>query len=154
MPKHERHAEKRHSLGQQGTLNLRPQSVTHPLFQENEFFDPHDLVQVKYEMLRQVRIDKQSVSQSAKAFGFSRPSFYQAHFAFEHSGLTGLVPQKRGPKSGHKLTPEVMEFLTQAQADDPSLRLDQLAQLVQRRFHVEVHPRSIERQLRHQKKRQ
>ena len=152
MPKHERHAEKRHNLEQQGTLNLRPQSVTHPLFQENEFFDSRDVVQVKYEMLRQVRIDKQSVSRAAKAFGFSRPSFYQAHFAFEHSGLTGLVPRKRGPKSGHKLTPEVMEVIARARAEDPSLRLDQLALLVQQRFQVEVHPRSIERQLRQQKK--
>jgi hypothetical protein len=38
----------------------------------HEFFDPRDLVQVKYEMLRRVRIDGASVSQAARDFGFSR----------------------------------------------------------------------------------
>jgi hypothetical protein len=35
---------------------------------------PRDLVQVKYEMLRRVRVDGHSVSQSATGFGLSRPS--------------------------------------------------------------------------------
>ena len=153
MPEHNRTEEKRHTLRQQGTLNPRPQDVTHSLFQDSDFFDRHDLVQVKYEMLRQVRIEKQLVSQSAKAFGFSRPSFYQARSTFEQSGVAGLVPQKRGPRSGHKLTPEVMEFLTRTQAADPSLRAEQLAQLVEGNFGVKVHPRSTERQFRRQKKR-
>ena len=32
--------------------------VRDPKFQENEFFDPRDVVQVKYEMLRRVSIEK------------------------------------------------------------------------------------------------
>ena len=98
-------------LSQQGTLNPHPQDVTHELFQNNNFFDPRDLVQVKYEMLRQVRVENQSVSQSAKAFGFSRPSFYQARSTFQQTGMAGLIPQKRGPRHAHKLTPEVLKFL-------------------------------------------
>jgi ABC-type Na+ transport system ATPase subunit NatA len=57
------------------------------------------LLQVKYEMLRQVHVDKRAVSRTAKEFGFSRPSFYQAEFAFEQGGFSGLLPQKRGPRS-------------------------------------------------------
>jgi transposase len=142
------------ALRQQGTLNLRPQTVTDELFRNPEFFDARDLVQVKYEMLRRVEKDGHSISGAAAAFGFSRPSFYQAQFAFQEGGLAGLVPLKRGPKKAHKLTPEIIEFLRGERQRDPSLRTLQLATLVQERFHVVVHPRSIERGLaRSQKKR-
>jgi transposase len=134
-------------------LNPRPQDVTHELFQNSNFFDPRDLVQVKYEMLRQVRVENQSVSQSAKVFGFSRPSFYQARSTFQHAGMAGLIPHKRGPRRAHKLTPEVLAFLQQARVAQPSLHLEELVRLVKEQFGVVVHPRSIERQLWRQKKR-
>jgi transposase len=144
---------KRKSLQRQGTLNPRPDEVTQTLFHANDFFDAEDMIQVKYEMLRQVRVERQPISQSAKAFGFSRPSFYQAQQAYAQNGLSGLIPQKRGPRSGHKLTGEVMEFLNQARAEDSFLRIDRLVQMVKEKFGVVVHPRSIERQLLRQKKR-
>jgi transposase len=144
---------KRKALRRQGTLNPRPDEITHPLFRTSDFFDPDDMIQVKYEMLRQVRVEQQPVSQSAKAFGFSRPSFYQAQLAFEQNGLSGLIPQKRGPRSGHKLTTDVMECLNKARANDSSLRTEDLVQMVKEEFGVVVHPRSIERQLLRQKKR-
>ena len=61
MPRNDRNPDegKREALRQQGTLNPRPEDVTHPLFQTSEFFDALDLVQVKYEMLRQVRVEGQ-----------------------------------------------------------------------------------------------
>ena len=146
MPADERKDQKRRGLRQQSTLNPRSDAVIHPLFRNSEFFDPYDLLQVKYEMLRLVSIDKRPVSEAAKAFGFSRPSFYQAQAAFAQSGLAGLVRQKPGPRSAHKLTPAVMEFLSQACLAEPSLRSEQLAILVQKNFGIRVHPRSIERQ--------
>ena len=144
--------EKQRRLRQHATLNARPEGVTHPLFQGSEFFDAHDLLQVKYEMLRLVSVEKRPVSAAATVFGFSRPSFYQAQAAFAQSGLAGLIPQKPGPRSGHKLTPTVMEFLAQARVAEPSLRPERLASLVKKNFGVEVHPRSIERQFLRQKK--
>jgi len=152
MPRAKNNPDKQKVLEQHGTRNPRPQDVSHPLFQQSDFFDPHDLVQVKYEMLRQVQVDKRTVSRTAKEFGFSRPSFYQAEFAFEQGGLSGLLPQKRGPRNGHKLTPEVMEFVGEQRTVEPSLSFAQLAELVQHNFHVKVHPRSIERQLLREKK--
>jgi AraC-like DNA-binding protein len=113
--------DKQKTLRQHGTFSPRPQDVIHPLFQDSEFFDAHDLVQVKYEMLRQVRVDKRPISQAAKEFGFSRPSYYQAEFHFEQNGLPGLLPGKRGPRSGHKLTAEVMQFVAERRSAEPSL---------------------------------
>lgn len=142
------------SLRQQGTLNPRPQTVTDVLFGNSEFFDARDLVQVKYEMLRRVRKQGRSISAAAAAFGFSRPSFYQAQAAFEQVGLAGLVPRKRGPKAAHKLTAEIVDALQQARQQNPSLQTWQLAALVKQRFQLVVHPRTVERGLaRSQKKR-
>lgn len=152
MPADRRKDEKQHALRQQATFNPRADTVTHALFQNNEFFDPSDLLQVKYEMLRAVQVEKRPVSEAAKAFGFSRPSYYQAQAAFEQSGLAGLISQKPGPRSSHKLTSAVMEFLSQARVAEPSLGPERLAILVKNNFGVQVHPRSIERQFLRQKK--
>ncbi len=152
MPEHTAKRSKRDALKRHGTLNPHPGVVTDPSFRARDFFDPDDLVQVKYEMLRHVQIDRQSVSATAKAFGFSRPSFYQAESAFRQAGLSGLLPQKRGPRAGHKLTAEIMEFIGQVRASDASLSYEQLAQAVRKQFGVSVHSRSIDRQLRRQKK--
>ena len=153
MPKDHLHDRKLESLRAPGTLNPRPQDVSHPLFQDNEFFDARDLVQVKYEMLRQARVEKVPVSRSARAFGFSRPTLYQAQLAFEQEGLPGLVPHKRGPQRAYKLTPAVMQFIAEARAADPSLRPADLSQRVKERFDLVAHPRSIERRLVQEKKR-
>jgi transposase len=144
---------KRQTLRRHGTLNPHPETVAFPLFLSSDFFDPDDLVQVKYEMLRQVHVDKHSVSESADAFGLSRPSFYQAQVALQKNGLFGLMPHKRGPQGGHKLTTEVMEFVAQQRTADPFLTAQQLAESVRKRFQVQVHARSIQRQLVRQKKR-
>ncbi len=47
---------KRAALAESGTLNAHPEAVQDPAFGESGFFDPRDLVQVRYEMLRRVRI--------------------------------------------------------------------------------------------------
>jgi len=144
---------KSRALQQEASLHPHPEQVTDELFLTQEFFDPRDLVQVKYEMLRRVQSEGQAVSQSAVNFGFSRPSFYQAQAAFEQGGLPGLMPRKRGPKTAHKLTAEVLAFVRQAQQEDPSLRPAALASLIKNRYGVSVHPRSVERALtRRQKK--
>jgi transposase len=153
MPRPPKETDKQSALRRNGMLNPRPQGVRHPLFQDSDFFDRDDIVQVKYEMLRQVHVDNRPVSQAADEFGFSRPSFYQADFAFERAGLAGLIPLKRGPRSGHKLTPEVMEFLLAMRKAEPSLNFAQLGELAKKKFDVQVHPRSIERQLLREKKR-
>ena len=69
------------TLQQQGTLNPRPKAVRDELFLQDDFFDPRDLVQVKYEMLRRVQTEGKSVTDAAASFGFSQPSFYHLRSA-------------------------------------------------------------------------
>jgi transposase len=141
------------ALRQQGSFNLHPDQVTDELFRTHEFFDARDMVQVKYEMLRRVQTEGHPVNRSAAAFGFSRPSFYQAQAAFQQGGLPALMPHKRGPKEAHKLTAEVLTFIRQVRQQEPSLRVADLARRVKDKHGITVHPRSIERALmRSQKK--
>src|SRR5712692_10170406 len=140
------------ALRQWGSLNRHPERVADPLFRASDFFDARDLVQVKYEMVRQVQVDGQPVSHSAEAFGFSRPSFYQAQVLLDSGGMAALVPRKPGPRRSHKLDAEVMAFIEQLRSEDASLRAADLAGRVQKRFRRRVHPRSIERALARQEK--
>ena len=143
---------KTEALRRQSALNAHAEDVTDPLFAGSNFFDARDLVQVKYEMLRRVRLDGRPITESASAFGFSRPSFYQAQSAFDLAGLGGLLPKKPGPRRAHKLSAEVVTFLEQLVQADASLRPADLVEGVLEQFGLRVHPRSIERALARPKK--
>jgi transposase len=152
MASHKPTARKLEELRQRGCLNLKPEAVEDEFFQTAEFFDPHDVLQVKYEMVRRVRVDGVRVSHAARRFGFSRPSVYQALDAFEQGGVGALLPQKPGPRRAHKLSEEVVEFLHSTLADTPELRAKDLVPILQEHFGLSVHPRSIERALKRQEK--
>jgi transposase len=138
---------KEQALREHGALNPQAEEVKDPLFQDDPFFDRRDLLQVKYEMLRRVRVDGNAATEAASAFGFSRPSYYEARSAFEDRGLSGLLPKKRGPHGGHKLTEEIVEFLRQERERDEEMSSKTLAAILQERYGLKVHPRSIDRVL-------
>ena len=135
------------ALRTERSLNPRPEAVSDEAFASSEFLDARDLVQVKYEMVRRVRVEGEAVSRSVAAFGFSRPSFYQAAAALDGGGLPALVPARPGPRRASKLTAEVMAFARDALAVDPGLRSPELAEAIDECFGVRVHPRSVERAL-------
>ena len=132
-------------LKKHDSLNLHPERVKSDLFRENEFFDPHDLVQVKYEMLRLVQKAHVSISRAVCVFGFSRPSFYRIMGEFEQNGMAGLIPKKRGPRKRHKLNDEIMSFIEDTLEKEPSLSIESLTHRVEEEYNITVHRRSIER---------
>jgi hypothetical protein len=141
------------SLREHATLNPHPEQVTDALFRGHPFFDPRDLVQVKYEMLRRVMIDGQPVGATASAFGFSRVRLCQLRKCFEADGLAGLLPQGKGPQRAHKLSDDVLAFIWATLKAEPELRTADLPLRVAQQFGISIHRRSIERALaRHQKK--
>jgi len=104
-------------------------------------------------MLRQVRQEGKPIKETATSFGFSRVAFYQVRRQFEANGMAGLLPRQRGPKSAHKLTDQVMEYVEQSLVKDSALRAPKLVEMVEERFGIIVHRRSVERALaRRQKK--
>ncbi len=128
-------------------LNPKADRVTDRAFVDAEFFDARDIVQVKYEMVRRVRIDGDAVSETVRRFGLSRPSFYEAASALDTGGLAAFVPARPGPRKPHKLTAEIVAYAADALAEDPSLRSIDLVHSIEARFDIRVHPRSVERAL-------
>lgn len=139
-------------LKRTGTLNPRPDSVSDTLFKENPFFDPKDLLQVRYEMLRRHSIEGVSIVDVATNFGVSRPTVYQAQTAFQQAGLSGLLPKQRGPKERHKLSIEVIEYVRALRAAEPDLTTVACVQAIQEEFAIRVHRRSLERAMASKKK--
>jgi len=145
--KHENKPSKVEALLEEGTLNSTPEKVSDPKFQESEFFDARDSVQVKYEMLRRVFAEDASVMNAADEYGVSRPTYYQAKANFDEAGIAGLVPKKRGPRGPHKLHGEVLAFLGKRVVAGEPIRARKLATLIRQEFDLDVHPRTIERAL-------
>jgi transposase len=143
--KSERKRTKVRALLEEGTLNSAPEKVLDAKFHDSEFFDPHDTVQVKYEMLRRVSVEKASVVSATEEYGVSRPTYYQTKAGFEEAGIAGLAPKKRGPRGPHKLQGAVLAFIEENLVAGEPVRARQLATQIGKKFHLDVHPRTIER---------
>jgi len=141
-------------LKKKGCLNPRHQQVKDEIFEKYDFFDPRDLIQVKYEMIRKVKKEEWTVERASKNFGFSRPSFYDAQRAFESGGIPGLIPKKRGPRNPHKLTDAVIKYLEECLEQDHKLKSIELLSLLEERFDLALDLRSIQRVLAKVKKKQ
>ena len=127
-----------------GTFNYRSEKVYADIFDENPFFDVHDIMQVKYEMLRAVEKDEMDVTAAAEAFGFSRVSFYQIKKDYEASGIAGLAPQKRGPHGSRKITDDDVRF---AKSLVPTHTKEQIVQRLYDERGVTICKRTLERKL-------
>ncbi len=143
---------KRRALDQNATLNKNADKVADPKFKNVAFFDPDDIVQVRYEMLRSAQKDGTGIQQASKSFGFSRITFYKVSKAFKKNGLSGLLPQKKGPRRAHKLSGEVMEFVGRLIEQKPGIKSSRIRQEIKDRFDLTVHRRSIERAIDRSKK--
>jgi transposase len=139
------HSLKLQALRRNGTFNQRADRVDHPLFAQSDFFDARDLVQLKYEALRALEKEDESLAQAAADFGLSRPTIYQAKARFQAHGMEGLLPGKRGPKHPHKLTAEVSQHLREWLAKEPGLSAAELTRRLRQRFKVKLHRRTIEK---------
>ena len=148
MPsKHDSKPSKTNALIEDGTFNPAPDKVRDAKFRAGEFFDPRDVVQVKYELLRRVSVDKLSITEASDEYGVSRPTYYQTKADFDTAGIAGLVPAKPGPRGPHKVDDEVLAFLRARVVAGEPLRARELAKLVRDNLDIELHPRTIERVL-------
>jgi transposase len=138
---------KAEALLEEGTLNPSSDRVGDPKFREGDFFDPRDVVQVKYEMLRRVSVENASITDATTEYGVSRPTYYQAKAHFDEAGVAGLIPRKRGPRGPHRLQGEVLAFVESQHVPGEPIRARAMADQIREKFSIDVHPRTIERAL-------
>ena len=135
------------SLQQFRACHPHPELIRHPLFLHHPFFDPYDLVQVRYEMVRQVEVERASPSQVVRDFGCSRTTWYALHASFQSAGLAGLLPLRPGPHGGSKVTAEVLALLDDTRRLFPAHTPGSLATSLATEYGIRVHPRTIRRAL-------
>jgi transposase len=78
--------------------------------------------------------------------------FYVLLGMFQKEGLSGLLPRKRGPKGAHKCTDAIIAFVASRRQEDPDRSLQELVVDVKDKFGVQIHPRTLQRQLLRQEK--
>jgi transposase len=133
---------RRQALQTAGLAHPRPDAVTAPLFcAADPFFFAVDKVQVKYEMLRAHFGDGETVTAAAGMHGYSRAEFYLVAAAFDRTGMTGLLDERRGRKGPTKLTEDVHTFLNSL----GSCSASEAAAAVADQLGVVLHPRTIQR---------
>jgi hypothetical protein len=137
--------DKKEALRANGTYNKRYSAVKKDKFLEGGFYDPMDIVQVKYEMLRDAEDTGRPVRESVKDFGFSRAAYYIIKENFERYGISALFPQKTGPRRPHKLTEELQNLIDGYRTLNPDMSVPEIVDAVFEEKGAAVSRRTIER---------
>lgn len=131
------------ALAAAGRVHPRVDAVSAALFDGHlPFFLPQDKIQVKYEMLRAHAVDGLSATAAAERHGYSRAAFYLIAAAFQDRGMPGLLDGRRGRRGPLKLTPEIVDFIAGTR---PEVSSAHLTRLIEERFSVRLHRRTVER---------
>jgi transposase len=130
------------------TLNPHPERVRESVFLTNPFFDPRDLLQVRYEMARRVVVEHHGIARTAKDFGVSRPTVYHIQKRFREGGISSLVNLRSGPKGSRKIRGDVLQFISELLSTEGRLPYRELSRRVEARFGISVDPSTIFRALR------
>ena len=132
-------------LDTEGLLNPKPERVRCKLFEDGDFFDPLDLPQVRYEMLRSGRVEHRSVAKACREFGFSREYFYQLKRAFMERGLVALFGSPLGRRPLIALNQEIVGFIVLRKVEDANLSGEELRKEILQTYKVECSRRTVER---------
>ena len=136
---------KKKFLKQEGLLNPKPERISHALFETLDFFDPLDLPQVRYEMIRAARVEKNTVAEACKFFGFSREYFYKLERAFMARGYVALLGSTMGRRPIIALNQEVINFIVHRKIEETQLSGENLRQEIKRLYNVDCSRRTVER---------
>jgi hypothetical protein len=126
-------------------FHTTPERVQDERFrQQRDFFDPKDIVQVKYELLRRCEVEGQDVASTCLDFGFSRTTYYKVRQAFLGGGLPALMGQPRGRLKPIKVTAAVRGYLIAEKAKNPKLSAREMVAALKERYDVQLSERMIQ----------
>ena len=132
-------------LKKEGILNLKPDRILCKKFQTLDFFDPLDLPQVRYEMLRSARVDNTSVAGACRKFGFSREYFYRLERGFRERGYASLLASRKGRRPIIALNQEIVNFIAHRKIEEPNVSGESLRKEILRLYKVDCSRRTVER---------
>ncbi len=132
-------------LEKEGLLNPKPERISASLFADTDFFDPLDLPQVRYEMLRSARIEKTPVTKSCELFGFSREYFYKLERIFMARGLVSLLGAPKGRRPLIAINQEIVNFIVHQKIDNPKLSGEDLRNRIRKLYKIDCSRRTVER---------
>jgi len=136
---------KKEFLLENGTYNKNHEKVKAAKFNGSNFFDPMDIVQVKYELLKEVVNNGKAVTCASEDFGFSRTAYYAIKTAFDKQGVSGLIPEKPGPRKAHKLTEEYRRQIDDYISKNPGASSVELTAAINKNGTVTISRRTVER---------
>ena len=134
-------------LKENGTYNADSKSVLAEDFKHGIFFDPCDLIQVKYEMLRSVEKKELSITEASTKYGLSRQTYYINKAAVEEGGISALMPKKTGPKNAVKLNDDCANFIDSYVMEHPSAKPPEINRAMAASTGITVHDRTVARYL-------
>ena len=137
--------EKKEILMKNGTFNKNYKKVTEEKFSEGGFYDPMDIVQVRYEMIKETERGGKTIDRISNAYGYSRASYYHIRDNFNKNGMSALIPERTGPKDASKLTGDLREFINEYIGRAPSASSSKIAKAIEQSKGVSVSKRTVER---------
>lgn len=136
---------RRKFLEKEGLLNPKPARVSYQLFKTIDFFEPLDLPQVRYEMLRIARIEGFSVAEACRLFGFSREYFYKLERIFMTRGFISLLGSSMGRRPLIALNQELINFILHRKIEEPRVSCEKICLQIKKLYQVDCSCRTIER---------
>ena len=128
-----------------GTFNKNHEKVKNIKFKTTPFYDPMDIVQVKYEMLKAAAEDVRGIARIADEFGFSRASFYNIKAVFDKEGLSAFVTGRTGPRKPYKLTDEYQEYIDRYISQNPKASSSEITEKLKKDKGIGISKRTVER---------
>lgn len=127
------------------SLNQQPERIQDEYFlKQPEFFDPHDMIQVKYELLRRCAIEGRKVASTCQDFGFSRTTYYKVQEDFYQGGLPHLMGKQRGRQNPIKVNETIRGFLIAEKAKNKKLTAREMVEMLKQRHNVQLTERMIQ----------
>jgi len=105
---------------------------------------PNDEITRKLLMLIEGECEGLGPVAAAQKYGFSKQRYFQLRTAYAELGASGLLSQKRGPKSNYRRSDEVVRQIIRHRFLDPQASTDVIAQKL-RQAGFEISARSVER---------
>lgn len=136
---------KKQFLRKEGLINPKPERVCYKHFESNDFFDPMDLPQVRYEMIRTARVENISVANACRLFGFSREYFYKLERKFMEHGFVALLGSQKGRRPLIALNNEIVNFIIHRKVDNPNLSGEDLRKEILKIHKLDCSRRTVER---------